>query len=57
MKLLADEWQGVYVWVDDMDENIDLSPRFDYEDDALAWRDRMLQEMIGQLYDKPKTST
>jgi len=57
MKLLADEWQGVYVWVDDMDENIDLSPRFDYEDDALQWRDRMLQEMIGQLYDKPKTST
>lgn len=41
MKLLCDDHQGIYVWVEDHDENIELSPHFDYEDDAIAWRDRM----------------
>jgi hypothetical protein len=46
MKLLADEWQQVYVWVDDFDENIELSPRFDYEEDADQWYERMKQELL-----------
>ncbi len=45
MKLLADEWNQVYVWVDDFDENIELSPHFDYEEDALAWKERIKQEL------------
>jgi len=45
MKLLADEWNQVYVWVDDFDENIELSPHFDYEEDALAWKERMKGEL------------
>jgi hypothetical protein len=43
MKLLSDEYNGIYVWVEDNDENIELSPHFDYEDDALLWRYRMME--------------
>jgi hypothetical protein len=45
MKLLQDDYNQVYVWVDDMDEDHELSPRFDYEDDALLWKERMKQEL------------
>lgn len=41
MKLICDDYQQVYVWVEDHDENIELSPHFDYEEDAIQWRDRM----------------
>jgi hypothetical protein len=46
MKLLADEWNQVYVWVDDYDEDKELSPRFDYEEDADQWYERMKQELL-----------
>lgn len=42
MKLICDDYQQVYVWVEDHDENIELSPHFDYEEDAIQWRDRMM---------------
>lgn len=42
MRLICDDFQQVYVWVEDYDENIELSPHFDYEEDAIQWRDRML---------------
>jgi hypothetical protein len=45
MKLLADDYDEVYVWVDDYDEDIRLSPCFDYEEDAIQWRDRMKKEL------------
>lgn len=45
MKLLRDEVNGVYVWVDDNDENVELSPHFDYEEDATAWYQRMKTEL------------
>lgn len=45
MKLLADDYRQVYVWVDDMNEDIDLSPCFDYEEDALLWKERMKTEL------------
>lgn len=41
MKLLCDDTQGIYVWVEEHDENIELSPHFDYEEDAVLWRERM----------------
>jgi hypothetical protein len=44
MKLLLDDYNQVYVWVEDLDENIELSPRFDYEEDAVEWRNRMKRE-------------
>ncbi len=32
MKLLCDDYKEVYVWVDDLDEDHELSPHFDYEE-------------------------
>jgi hypothetical protein len=37
MRLICDDFQNVYVWVEDHDENIELSPHFDYEEDALNY--------------------
>ena len=45
MKLLSDDLNGIYVWVDDYNEDIELSPHFDYEEDALAWKKRMKEEL------------
>ena len=45
MKLLCDDYNEIYVWVDDYDENIELSPHFDYEEDAIAWKERIKQEV------------
>ena len=41
MKLLCDDYMQTYVWVEDHDENIELSPHFDYEEDAVLWKERM----------------
>lgn len=43
MQLLCDDIQGIYVWVEDHDENIELSPHFDYEEDAIQWRNRITE--------------
>lgn len=45
MTLLNDDLNQIYVWVDDNDENIELSPHFDYEEDAIQWRERMRKEL------------
>lgn len=45
MKLISDDIDQVYFWVDDYDENIELSPHFDYEEDAIAWKERMKEEL------------
>lgn len=47
MKLICDEHNQVYVWVDDNDDTIIISPHFDYEEDAIQWKDRN-----NQLKDK-----
>jgi hypothetical protein len=49
MKLINDEYNDCWVWVEDHDHNLELSPHFDYEEDAIQWRDRMRQELN---YDK-----
>ena len=46
MKLICDDYNQVYIWVDDYDENIELSPHFDYEEDAIAWKEKMKEELI-----------
>lgn len=48
MKLLNDDYNQIYVWVDDFNEDDELSPHFDYEEDAIQWRDRMITELRGQ---------
>ena len=47
MKLLEDEYNGVYVWVEELNENIELSPHFDYEEDAIQWRDTMKAKLAN----------
>ena len=41
MKMIRDDNNEVYVWVDSQHEEIELSPHFDYEEDAIQWRDRV----------------
>ena len=45
MRLILDDYNGVYVWVDDNNENEELSPHFDYEEDAIQWQNRMRKEL------------
>lgn len=45
MKLICDDYNQIYVWVDDLDEDNELSPRFDYEEDAIQWKERMKEEL------------
>jgi len=45
MKLILDDYNQVYVWVEDLNENLELSPHFDYEEDAVEWRFRMKREL------------
>ncbi len=49
MKLISDDYMGVYVWVDDEDPDHELSPHFDYEDDAVQWYRRVQAEMLDKL--------
>jgi hypothetical protein len=48
MTLILDDVDQVYVWVDDKDHDLALSPHFDYEADAIQWRDRMRQELKNE---------
>ena len=48
MKLLCDDYRQVYVWVDDLDEDDELSPCFDYEEDAIQWKERIKQEIVDK---------
>lgn len=45
MKLLHDDYNQIYVWVDDYNEDDELSPHFDYEEDAYQWFVRMKEEV------------
>lgn len=45
MKLLLDDYNQVYVWVDDHNQDEELSPSFDYEEDALQWAERIKKEL------------
>lgn len=48
MKLLCDDFNEIYVWVEDNDEDIELSPHFDYEEDAIRWRDRLKNLLVRE---------
>ena len=45
VRLILDDYNQVYVWVDDLDENDELSPHFDYKEDAIQWQNRMRKEL------------
>ena len=40
MKLIADERNGMYYYVHELDHSIRLSPSFDYLEDAEQWKNR-----------------
>jgi hypothetical protein len=48
MRLIFDEWNGVWVWVSEMDENVELSPQFDEEFYAVQWQQRMKRIFTGK---------
>ena len=48
MTLILDDYNQVYVWVDDTDHEHELSPRFDYEEDANQWFERIKQEVVDK---------
>ena len=52
MKLIQDEWDDdAWVWVDSLDPDEDISPRFDYKEDAIRWYNN-----LKQYFTKPKKS-
>jgi hypothetical protein len=53
MKLIIDEKKGSYYYVDELDESIRLSPRFDYLEDAEQWKSRMTY-IMNKLLDEDK---
>ena len=48
MKLLCDDHNQVYVWVDDENEDDHLSPHFDYEEDAVLWKERVAAKILKE---------
>jgi hypothetical protein len=53
MKLIYDEFDSEWIWVDDYDENIEFSPRFDDQESAEKWRNAVAKELdkdVGNLY-------
>lgn len=48
MNLIFDEYEGVFIWVKSNDENIELSPRFDTEEDAQDWYNTMRKIFKGK---------
>ena len=48
MKLILNDYTGVYVWVDDTNKDTVLSPQFDCEEDAIQWYGRMSTEIFDE---------
>ena len=49
MTLILDDYNGVYVWVDVDDHNNELSPHFDYEEDAIQWYGRVSAHILDEF--------
>jgi hypothetical protein len=54
MRLILDDYNGVYVWVDNDNENEELSPHFDYEEDAIQWYGRVSAHILDEFGIKDK---
>jgi hypothetical protein len=48
MKLIFDDYDGYWVWVNDEDEQDELSPQFDDQHDAIQWQQRMKKIFTGR---------
>lgn len=48
MTLIYDEYNDVWVWVEENDHDRELSPAFDEKEDALFWRTRIINILKKQ---------
>lgn len=48
MELKCDDVNQVYIWVDSENSDVEISPHFDYEDDALHWMDNVKSHITGR---------
>lgn len=44
LKLLDDDHQQIYVWVQANDPTVKVSPHFDYREDAMHWYEQNSQQ-------------
>jgi hypothetical protein len=49
MTLILDDYNGVYVWVDVNNHDNELSPHFDYEEDAIQWYGRISSHILNEF--------
>ena len=50
MKLIYDEYSETWVWVEENNHDIELSPQFDDESGAMLWRTRMIHILCKGRY-------
>lgn len=48
MRLIFDDYDEFWVWVENIDENVELSPRFDEEIDAIEWQKKIKKILTGK---------
>ena len=48
MTLIYDEYNDWWVWVDTDNHDTDLSPHFDYEEDAIQWHGRVSKHIFEE---------
>jgi len=48
MNLIFDEFDDIWVWVKTVDQDWELSPRFDTEEDAQIWHESMRKIFKGK---------
>lgn len=48
MRLIFDEYNAYWVWIDDTADGNELSPQFDTEYDAIQWQQKMKRIFTGK---------
>lgn len=51
MKLIHDEYNDWWIWVEEKNHEIELSPPFDFEEDARLWKTRMINILVKKQND------
>jgi hypothetical protein len=59
MTLIYDDYNDCWVWVDVDQQDLELSPHFDYEEDAIQWYGRISKHVFSEFgitNENPKTN-
>jgi hypothetical protein len=51
MILIYDNYEDVWIWVEEKNHDIELSPRFDEEKDAKLWQTRIINILLRDKND------